>query len=183
MVVCGGASGRTIFCFFASGKEEIQPSRSENGRMSESERTKKKKAEGHKWLWAFGFSASSRGVRRQTERAGCCTFVEHAFHYTAFFFSPPPAFFPLSGGDYDPSAATIWSCQSSPSASGVLFPTPRLALHADDARGRTSVLPTSSDERSAFPACFVFNEAVGGGYGGAVGMWSPWITAESQLTH
>lgn len=44
---------------------------------------------------------------------------------------------------------------------------------AEDARGRTSVLPTSSDERSAFPACFVFNEAVGGGYGGAVGMWSP----------
>lgn len=141
------------------GKEEIQPSRTENGRVSESERTKK--AERHKWLRAFGFSASSRGVRRQTKRAGCCTFVEHAFHYTAFFLSPPP---PASFSPF---------CQSLGSVGGndlIMSVEPQRMWcrrpHAEPrsaCRGRVCqdlVLPTSSDERSALLACFVFNEAV-----------------------
>lgn len=103
----GGASGRTIFRFFASGKEEIQPSRSENGRMSESERTKKKKPRdisGCEHLDSARAAEVSDG--RQREQAVAHLSSTHSI-ILLFFFSPPPAFSPRSGGDSDPSAATI----------------------------------------------------------------------------
>lgn len=94
--------------FFASGKEDIQPSRSENGRMSESERTKKKKLRdisGCEHLDSARAAEVSDG--RQSEQAVAHLSSTHSIILLFFFSPPPPAFSPRSGGDSDPSAATI----------------------------------------------------------------------------
>lgn len=93
--------------FFASGKEEIQPTRSENGRMSESERTKKKKSRGDISGCEHLDSARAAEVSDGRQREQAVAHLSSTHSIILLFFSPPPAFFPRSGGDSDPSATTI----------------------------------------------------------------------------
>lgn len=82
--------GQFFVFFFASGEEEIQPSRSENGCMSESERTKKKK-QGD--ISEHLDSARAAEVSdRQREQAVAHLSSTHSIILLSFF-SPPPAFF------------------------------------------------------------------------------------------
>lgn len=171
----GGEWTDNFSVFFASGKEEIQPSPLGKRTHVRERKNKKKKLRdisGCEHLDSARAAEVSDG--RQSEQAVAHLSSTHSI--ILLFFSLHPPRFPhvlavtlirrRRQSDHV-SRARVHLVSSSPRRASLCM------RQAEDARGRTSVLPTSSDERSAFPACFVFNEAVGGGYGGAVGMWSP----------
>lgn len=145
----------------------MQHSSSEKRCVSESERALK--PVGHKWLWAFRFSLNSRDVRRQTGRAGCCTFVEDTFHYIAPP-RPPGLCFPVLaalwsiGGD-NLIMSAVPKCVCYPLPEHTSFRMHRGRVPFEWCRQKSHMSGPRcclqcSDERSTFAACFVFNEAV-----------------------